>query len=234
MIFDNTEITAIVQEWQNSKRKVLLTEIIEKSDPLIEVIVSRFNNTYREDLIQECRLRLISKLGDFDVDKGKLHAWLTTILSNHCINYVTLSSRMLNIDDLGIEVTNEIVVDSKFDYDIGKLITRNRDRFPSLPVTMIDDVTRYVCLSTVYTVYGKSRGVIRNIVTTFNISRVVATVIYNSTILYMRQLHIIDCDVTKLVPIDDLTLLRDFENIIGKDKYEEIAILFSGMYLKFP
>jgi len=211
----------------------LLDEIINECDSLIEVLVSRFDYSYREELIQECRLLIISKLDRYNSERGTLHAWLTSVITNHCINYVSSSSRMLNIDDINVEVSGTDD-DYKFDYDIGILVTRNRKRFPSLPSTMVDEVTRYICLSTMHSVYGKSRGVIKNIITRYKLSRNVATVLYHSTLLYMRQLHFDECDMSKVKPVEEMSLLKDLETELGTDTYKKLSVLFSGMYVKFP
>lgn len=234
MIFDNDKITDLTEQWKKTHSRKILDEIIKESEPLIGVIISRFDSSYREELNQECKTIIIERLDRFDKNRGRLHAWLTSVLMNHCIIYVTRSARTLNLDDMEITVTEEDKPPTELPNSIGEVVARNRKRFSSLPCTMIDEITRYICLSAMFTVYGKSRGVIRYITNKHKISRTVATVIYHSTVLYMRQLYLECCNFDKVTEPEELSLLYDMKDLLGEDLYKKISTLFSGTYVKFP
>lgn len=233
MIFDENYIQSKVTEWREAGRPShLLEDIIDGSTKLIEVIVSRFDNRYREDLIQECKLKLITVLDRIDPERGKMHSFLTSVFNNHCISYITRDTKTLELDGLNIEAG--ICEEVKVSIDIlSLLLIRNRERFPSIPVTVVDDVTKYIYDATIHTVYGKSRGIMQGIVK-YGLSRTVATALYHSTLYYMRLLLIKKCKNMKVQNPAELSILKDFKEIVGPTAYKTLSTLFSGMYIKFP
>lgn len=235
MIFDNDKVTKLVTVWQETDKPTqALGDIISGCDSLIEVIVSRFDDQYREDLIQESRLRIIDVLDRFDNDKGKLHSYLSSVIYNNCVSYVVACCREYSISDMELPaqiVDVQLTVD---DDSIELLLARNKLRFPSLSGDVLDEITKYVYSACIDAVYGKSRGIIRYITSKYKVSRTVATTIYHSTTLYLRQLHFGNCDVDLIADPTEYTLLQDFKDIIGDDTFKVLSVLFSGMYIKFP
>ena len=228
MIFDNTKQTELLISYRESKDNKKLTELMQGCDKLIEVIVSRFDNQYRDDLIQECRLKILLKLDSFNPGKGKLHSFLSTVLNNHCITYIAKNSRVYNpeMELEHVHTTSLLAVED--------VIAHNLERFSGVnDKEEVEVITRYIFESLIDGIYGKSRGIIGYLTETHNLSRSMATVIYNSTIVYMRKKLLNNRDNDVIEPYE-FSLLYDFRELVGDVQYELISKLFSGMYLKFP
>lgn len=238
MIFDEDAVKKLVIQWQESEDDALLAEILKGCGSLVEVIVSRYGHRYRDDLIQEATLKIIESLDKFDSERGKLHSFLTSVIRNKCVTYVQERSSNINVSDEIIE-SGIIKKHSAYEYSddeqlLDDLIERNRKRFPSLPSHIVDPMTRTVYYSTRDGIKGKSRGTISKMMGEHDVGRNVATVVYHSTVMYMRLSLLDRVDNVNVEDPGEFTLLRDFQDVVGRDNCKEIAVLFSGMYVKFP
>jgi hypothetical protein len=236
MIFDNDAITAKVKIWQNTYDSEVLESIMLKSNALIEVIVSRYPSDYREDLIQECRLKLLIVLQKFDVDRGKLHSFLTTVFNNCCKSFVSALNKTLELDSIDV-VEESYSVDVKYDNVLLKdLIIRNRKRFSSVSVNIIDVISTTIYFNLINDVDGKSRKMLQSI-TAFGMNRYVASIIYRSSLVYLRNRllqHTLKEDEEKIHIETEMSLLVDFKEYVGEELFSKLSILFSGAYIKFP
>ena len=239
MIFNEEKVQSLVIQWQENKDKDILEDILKEATGLIEVIVSTFDPIYRDDMIQESYIKVMSVLYLYSPSRGKLHSFLTSVIRNECSSYIQHVNRSLNITN---EVIESGIIDCHSDLDytetdndelLQKLTIRNRTRFPSLPTTIIDTATELIFKSIHDGRIGKSRGTISKIVELFNIDRNKATVMYHSTLVFMRlsMLSNAACGETEF---HEFSLMNDFQEIVGNTNCNSISILFSGMYIKFP
>jgi hypothetical protein len=239
MIFNEEKVRALVIAWQDSQDDDLMGQILHETRGLIEVIVSSYNSVYRDDMIQEACIKVMIVLSSYSPERGKLHSFLTSVIRNECSSYMQHVSRNLNItDDMiesGIIESSEIIEYTEGNADlIQELIIRNRNRFPSLPTTIVDPATEFIFNSIRDGVIGKSRGTISKVMDDFSINRNAATVLYHSTLVFLR-LSMLNSGVDKKSPkFNEFTLLKDFQDIVGESNCQEITTLFSGMYIKFP
>lgn len=84
MIFDNALVTALVLEWQKSRKPEMMCQIIEQSRSLVESIVSIYNPLDRDDLIQESYIKVQHAAQFFNPDVSNLHNYFTTVIRNCC------------------------------------------------------------------------------------------------------------------------------------------------------
>ena len=239
MIFNEEKVQSLVIQWQEDNDKDILEHILKETTGLIEVIVSTFDPIYRDDMIQESFIKVMSVLYLYTPARGKLHSFLTSVIRNECSSYIQHVNRSLNITTEVIE-SGIIEYHSEVDYTetdndelLQKLIIRNRSRFPSLPTTIIDPATELIFKSIQDCRIGTSRGTISKIVELYNIDRNKATVMYHSTLVFMRlsMLSNASCDGDEF---HEFSLMRDFQDIVGNTNCSSISMLFSGMYIKFP
>lgn len=248
MIFDNEKVTNLVLQWQRDSDAHTLSEIFEESRNLIEAIVSAYDPEYRDDMIQESYLRIHYALPYYD-SNYKIHNYFTTVIHNQCRTY--LKQQYVHDVELydNVELCDGVDGDAVFvEYSktpehyaidnneiLTDLIARNRQRFPSLPVEEIDDITEFIYASLRDGLYGKSRGIIANIVKNYGFHRTVATVVYHSSLVYLRKRY---AEYSKDYVLNrdekEYSLLIDLKNEIGVKAFRKISKLFSGMYVKFP
>jgi hypothetical protein len=235
MIFDAEHITELAIRWQRTRDEDTLTEILEGCTSLIEAIVSSFDSTYREDLIQEAYYRIQYALPFFNPHISSLHNYLTTVIRNICYTYTSKQDKEPDVEYDHQYVHNDFD-DRYYDEDgeldvLTALIARNRDRFPSIPVDDIDHVTAYIYYSLQSD--GANRKTIAQLAVQFCIERSLAQIFYCSTVIYLRALNI---EQAKLSSNKDyeFTLLPDIEEVMGKRVYEHMAVIMSGMTIKLP
>lgn len=229
MIFENDEVTELVIHWQQTGDSITLGEIFVKSKSLVEAIVSSYGAQYRDDMIQEAFLKIHRAITYYD-KRFSLHNYFTTVIHNSCRTFLKKQSRTLllyeDYDYAGEELFEYILDDDV----LNDVIVRNRERFPSLPVNVCDDITEYIICSMTEGI-SKSRGIVSNIVKEFDISRSIATVIYHSTLVYLRGKYK-DHAVANEIKDYEFTLLQDLRSVIGDTAFARITLLFSGMYIR--
>lgn len=231
MIFDNSRVTELVLEYQATSDPLVLDDIIAGCRSLVEVIVSEHDQVFRDDLIQESFLRIIRAIDYYNPDVSNLHNYLTTVIRNICITYMTRQSRQPDIP-LELELIGE-VDKTNIDRDdvLPELIARNRDRFPSIPVELLDNVTHHIYRNLID---GElTRGLITQLSVEYDCPRSIATVIYQSTMVYLRLKHINYAAIPERYNVE-LSLMPDLELILGKAAVTRILLTFSGMALKIP
>jgi DNA-directed RNA polymerase specialized sigma24 family protein len=232
MIFNNSLVTELVLRWQNTRDPKILDYIIKESTPLVEAIISSYDYSHREDLIQESLLRIQYAIQFFDPDISNLHNYLTTVIRNISASFLSKQSKEpeINIDDVSWGWIDDRQLDNE---DIlSDLIERNRQRFPSIPVNVIDEVTEHIYQELVQN--SASRKVVADVSTVFNLPKPVATTIHQSTLIWLRSKY---SSYAKLKPLklnEELTTLPDLCDLIGKVAYERVMISLSGMTLRIP
>lgn len=218
-------------EWQSSKDALLMSQILEKSRVLIEVLVSSYDPDHREDLIQESYAKIQYASQYYDPHVSNLHNYFTTVIRNVCSTYVHKANREITVDpDDLLEHQDH----SHFAPDLNilqELIARNRHRFPSIDCDTLDDVTEIIYYQ-LLDGNGSSRGIISLLMSTFDIGRPVATVIYDSSLIYLRNTYHSFADIGEC-NVDELTLLPDLKDTIGEEAYLRVLLAFSGMYVRF-
>ena len=234
MIFDSEYVTELVKEWRSTKDEELLAEILEAARSLIEAIASSFDPYFREDLIQEAFVKVQYAITYFDPDISNLHTYLTTVIRNSCISFVRkFSKEVLVVEDYMLSVPT---YDSMAEREIiSVLISRNRDRFPSIPVDDVDGATEFVYYAIRDGIKGKSRGTVACLIRVYGWNRRVATVFYHSSMIFLRALLADKFSIVEGYEGNtEFTLLPELENIVGTQAYERILLLFSGTYVKIP
>jgi len=232
MIFDAEDVKVLVVEWQRTSSSAVLEAICDKSNRLIEVVVSCYDPIFRDDMIQECRLRLISgALQGYD-KAYSLHTYLTTVFHNVCKTYMKKQYRISNLYE-DYDILEEIVISDTTKGDIiDGAICRNRERFPSLPADVIDDLTEYIVIRLAGNV-GKKRGVVAELMKNFYVSRNIATIVYHSTIIYLRKEYDGNLKNTNN-KFDEFSLVPDLCDTIGESAVRRLILLFSGMCVRLP
>lgn len=237
MIFNCDHVTELVDSWLITDDVETLDRIMRGSYRLASVIAAKFPKTYREDLIQECLLRIPYAVQHYNKEISSLHKYLTSVFINRCLTYIKYEERQQRLaSDLGY-LHEAIAIDI---YDIKEellreITIRNRKRFPTIPVDVLDSVSEYVleCILDGMSIKGKSRGAIAYIVANYGLRRNVALVIYHSTLVYLRTQYsgfrFADVDNPK-----ELSLLPELKNILGDEAYKRISIIFSGLHFRVP
>jgi hypothetical protein len=241
MIFDNDTVTRLVTDWQHCNDKLIMQDILLKSQCLVEAIVSQYDKVYREDLIQEALLKLHYACSFYNPEIATLHNFFTTVIHNVCKTYVTKQEREYLLDDnagddddtdVVTELPDMTVTDKLSDEDLTDVIKYMRKRLPSLPVTVIDDCTEMVHCGLKY---GESSRNIINNLTRVAVSRSLANTIYNIIVVYYRS-HNLSCAIIDESDIDtsELSLLSELKELVGTKTYSKLVVAFSGMILRFP
>lgn len=232
MIFDCDLVTRLVAQWEDERDPVVLGDILVQSRALIEAIVSTFDSDFRDDLIQESSLRVQYALDSFDPDISNLYSYLSTVIRNVCITYVKKQGRDIPTEDIELLIEG----DSAFAHDediFVDLVVRNRTRFPSLPVSVIDEITEMI-YDTLSCEGHKPAGIIADIVVGWDVARPIATTIYHSTLVYLRWKYTDHLRRQDKVVTDEFSLTRDLEELLGHKAFAKIATVFSGMYIRMP
>lgn len=233
MIFDSDKTTKLIRKWKIQRTIELLSDVLLECETLVEVIASKFDNIYRDDLIQESYIRIQYSLQFFDADKGNLHKYLTSVITNACLSYIGKENRHFQYEEHEIVIGDEAINDDDIEQALSDLIIRNRIRFPSVPTDMIDDMSEFIFISILDGIGGKSRGAIRQLTHNFDVLRSIATTVYHSSLIYLRTKYfIVHGNVTQ--DPNEFSLTSDIRDIIGNKSFDAISILFSGMYIKFP
>jgi len=238
MIFENDEVTRLVIEWQNTHDPTIMCAILDKSNSLIEVMASKHDQLYRDDLIQESRLKLQYACDFFEADISTLHNFFTTVIHNICTTFVVKQEREYLIDDRanedytdsGYSELPDISVKSDDSDLLSELTLYMRRRFISLPSSILDD-----CAEIIYNGLcngDTSRSILAEI-TAITLSRSMATIVYNVAIIYMRWKNI-SCAAVSIDNINEFTLLNELKLMVGEVHYSRLLVAFAGMTIRFP
>lgn len=229
MIFDCGLVTELVLKWQDEKDTATLGEILERTRPLIEAIVSTFDPDFRDDLIQESFVRVHYSLDSFDREiSNNLYSFFVTVIRNVCITYMSKQGRDIPSDlDFIVEIEQP---DIRLQDIMSDTITRNRVRFPSIPVSEMDDITEIIVIALSYG-DRKPSYLVPELMAAFDITRPVATAIYHSTLIYLRWKYRLNMSKCMETVTDEFSVNRDLEELIGHDTFSKIAYMFSGMYI---
>jgi len=95
-IFDNRKVTELMTHYVKHPRRKLRDEIMRRTYPLIDAAISRkrmYSN--RDDLRQECALKVLTALPKFSYKRGSAFAFLWSVVCNTCI---TQNQRLTFID----------------------------------------------------------------------------------------------------------------------------------------
>jgi len=236
MIFDNDKVTTLAIIWQQTRDPQMLERIILGSTSLVEAIVAGYGYTHKDDLLQESFSRIIYALPHFNPRISSLHNYLTTVIRNTCSTFLSKENKQPNNDvELNINIFLEpLEDDSKIGNGIlSELIARNRLRFPNLGVSIIDSATKLIYDAVRYGIVGKSRGIIVALMNECCIKRPIATIIYHSTLAYLRSKYYSNAKEPD-PESQEFSLLTDLREAIGAENYSRILLVFSGMYIKIP
>jgi hypothetical protein len=232
MIFNCDEVTRLVMEWQSSKDVLLMSQILEKSRVLIEVLVSSYDPDHREDLIQESYAKIQYASQYYDPQVSNLHNYFTTVIRNVCSTYIHKANREIPVDPDDLQSYEDHHVYAQ-DLDILQDLTiRNRNRFPSIPVDTLDDITEMLYYQLVDG-KGSTRGIVALLMATFDVTRTIATIVCNSSLIYMRCTFRTFADVGDC-KVEELSLISDLRDIIGDELYSRVSLAFSKMHMRFP
>ena len=239
MIFDCPKITALLIEWQASKDPALEGQILEGCQNLVEALVSRFDPMYRDDLIQEVYARILYACKYFMPNIGNLHNYLTSVINNTCITYITKQAKYVSVEDFMenpedaenyIETLQAVEVTEHMELLLPDLKARNRQRFPNLPTEDLDTISE-----TVYNVLQTNgsypKGLAKMLSETRCIPITVARTVCNSSLIWMRYTNLSNATIHS-DHIPELTLLKDLEEIVDEKTFRKIRIVFSGMLLR--
>lgn len=236
MIFDNVIATELIVMWQTHNDEETFNEILLLSTPLIEVIASvYYESEHREDLIQEAKIKLHKALKTYDTTVGSAYSYITAVVRNCCNDFMRDEHRHSKMYS-DMPVVQE-VMDSTDDYIyiervLAEMVTRNRCRFPSIPVDTIDDAT-YTIYASIIDGSNKPRGIVLHLMEELDLSRPIATVLYHSSLAWLRKKYLKQsiCTIEK---VDEFTLLPDVIEVLGEPVYKILSTVFGGMYLKIP
>lgn len=229
MIFDNAAVTEKVLHWQTCKDPDVLTDILEDSRSLVEALVSQYDPYYRDDLIQESMLKIVTALPAFNAKLGVLHTYFTTVIKNACISWLQKYDRGdIDIDDLEmVGAATHVVINSDL---LQELTTRNRERFPSLPTETIDELT--------YAIYNHLRNskgtrvLLRKLVEHTQVPKSIAQVVYTSTLVWLRAKFVTYSKLDE--QLDEFSLQQELMDVLGCKPAKHMMAIFTGITLHIP
>lgn len=241
MIFENKRLTELVIEWKKTHDKKTLSKILIGCESLVEVIVSSYDPEYRDDLKQEGFARIQYALEYYDPNVSKLHSYLTTVIRNICNTYISkvakYEHRTVPLDVLEYNDESATRIGDSYEENIlAWLKERNRTRFPNIPVFVVDDATETVFDAIIENSYGKAKGSVTSLMEEFDLKRSAATAIYHSTLIYIRRIFMdrVEIDMEELTDVSNYSLLHEMREMLGDDVFKEVALVFSGLYVRFP
>lgn len=233
MIFNCPDITKLVEDWKETKDAGTLIAILDGSQALVEAIVSKFDSGHRDDLIQESLLKITYAINFYDQGISNLYSYLSVVIRNVCITYLRKVSKEVPLPD-DMDWPDESPEED--DYEIlYYLIERNRGRFPSLPVDVVDGASEDVYFAIRDGIRGKSRGAVAELIQRYGFPRNVATVFYHSSMIYLRMIFVEKFTINAgNCNRREFTLLPELANVVGPKAFKKMATVFSGTYVKIP
>lgn len=237
MIYDSDKVERLIRQYQSGKPRVM-DEILEESRSLVEVIVTPFttDDKEREDMIQECFIKIMKVLPRFDPDVASAYNYFTSVIRNCCTDYINKANKQKRLAtklaiDPGALTFSVIPPDQS--YILTDLKERNRKRFPSIPIDELDTATEYIYHAITEGVYGKSQGAIKELNETYEMNRHVAMILYHSSLIYLRHKYAKEICPAAPNP-NEISLLPELLDILGEEAYQHLCVVFSGMYVRFP
>jgi len=110
-IFDNAKVTKLMEEYAHHKKDVKLRDrIIRLTMPLISAAISKkryYRN--RDDLRQECVVKLLYALPKYDPSRGKAFAFLWTTICNTC----NTQDQRLTRNDLSLSSDEDVMKEAE-------------------------------------------------------------------------------------------------------------------------
>lgn len=231
MIFESDKVARLVLAWQSTHKPELMTLILELSESLIEVIISSYDPMDRDDLMQEACKRLQYACTKYDVRKGNLHNYFTTVIRNECNRYVQKRSKDLLSEDIEtcMEDYADECVSEEDDSKLCDLRCHIRQRFSSLHAQDCDTYTTIIYESLMR---GDSYvTIIRELAK--HVTRHAALVIFNSALTYLRSENMTYAKVVD-GKYNEFTLAFDLHRVLGDDIYTKVCAVFYGMNIKLP
>lgn len=231
MIFDCKKITTLVLEYQQTQKDETLEEILLGSTKLVESIVSKYDYRLREDLIQEAYYKLQKAIKSFNPSVSNLHNFFTTVIINCCNTHTKKAGRGYIANEIqDVDLCTNIV----YDYaDDGSLLLElkihNRKRFPSISTNTIDSISSFL-LSSIRT-SESSRKILEYITTRYKLSRKQASIVYYSTLIYLRSYFKNFVEVGNS-SYNEFTLQPDMKEFLGEDLYDRYVVVFGGINVK--
>jgi RNA polymerase sigma factor (sigma-70 family) len=226
MIFDSEKVGKLIQSWKISRDKETLEQIIIETHPLASFIASKSNICDREDMIQEALIKVCSALEVYDPTISNPHTYFSTVIRNVCCSYAAREGRheSMELDDDTKGITYEYIVNDTME----ELIERNRIRFPTVPVDIIDCVTEHIYYGIRDEIHQNKT--LNDIVKDCIISRSIANTIYNSTIAYLRNKYFQYANMT--LTTDEISLLPELLEVVGPEAYEKMRVVFNNITLR--
>jgi hypothetical protein len=215
MIFPCIEVTALVLDWQQTRSQEVLVRILEKTNALIEAVVSGYNPVDRDDMIQEVRARIIYALPHFDHNISNLYNYFAAVIHNCCVTY-NIRAWKHDCEDIDSRIYD--TSEDKYDESeiLEDLVVRNRVRFPSIDVLCIDKSSKLVHDGLINS--ESSRTIINRIVEECVVERKIAAVIYQSSVVYLRARY-----SSYAEPSDpeagEFSIMLDIRELVGVDNY---------------
>jgi hypothetical protein len=214
MIFACAEVTALVLDWQQTRSQEMLAKILEKSNALIEAVVSGYNPVDREDMIQEARARIIYALPHYDHNISILYNYFAAVIHNCCVTY---NLRAWKHDYEDLETRTESCIDKYDESEILQdLVVRNRVRFPSVDVWCIDKASGLIHDGLING--GSSRVIVVSIAEGCSIDRRIASVIYQSSMIYLRTRYSSYSEMPD-PEADEYSAMLDIRELVGVENY---------------
>lgn len=236
MILDPDAFLQEYEQWKYGDGKA--DTLINLLEPLAQVIASSYSNDgeYRLDLIQECLARAYKALDNYDPSIANPHKYFTSVFHNRCRTCMDMWNKVPmyeEFDDLHIDLfINDNT--NKGKTQLSELLCRNRERFPHIEASKLDAVSVYVYNYIVSGILpGNNKGVIKTAMKLYKLNRAEATVLYYSSLVWLR-INNLDSTYYGFDDPDELSILSDLRDAIGDDAYEVLSTLFAGISIKFP
>lgn len=115
-IFNNAEVTAMMSKYVRNPKKYpnLRDKIMKRAMRLVDAAISKKGafaiipsmgtRAHREDLRQDCALKILQGLEKFDPDRGSAFAFLWTVSCNTC---TSMNQRMSRTDTVSLSTDEE-------------------------------------------------------------------------------------------------------------------------------
>lgn len=235
-IFDADDVLADVTSWIQTRDQQTLDKILEKTRPLAIYIAARYaDNT--EDLVQEALIKVMTSLDHYDVSKSNLHTYFATVIRNSCITHYCKAKTYDSVENYCLEEFENSPIAKTTDEtkiwdecELEELISRNKERFPSLSSVVIEQATTSIYYTTRDGIHNKSRGIVGLLVNKLKINRNVANIFYKSTISYMRMKYLSNSSSSKSISkTPEISILPEVREFMGEEQYQKFVCVFSGI-----
>ena len=227
--FKTEYVTGLVHKWREAFDDEVLTEIIEETSVMVESIASEYGQEWRDEQIQASYEKLLYAIPMFDPERGKLNTFFDRVIRNECNKAIKRLEKFPTLE-LDLEMAGEYKDrDLHDEYLRSVLIARNRVRFSSLPVEVVDHATSLVLNRLIDGI--KRQDVVSDLVSYCDMERKQANVFYSSSLIYLRYIMMDECEI--IIKNEEWTLMPDVLEVCGRPVYELLAKLMTGIYLRF-